>query len=97
MSCKHLLPSRRRRRQRCALEGLFIGPPTAACQLPPWEEGYCPEPECPWRNRGFKPLPVDYAGIRGQLPEGRLTDAGGLGAGAGAAGGRKKRKEGNDG
>ena len=70
MSCKHLLPSRRRRRQRCALEGLFIGPPTAACQLPPWEEGYCPEPECPWRNRGFKPLPVDYAGIRGSSLKG---------------------------
>ena len=70
MSCKHLLPSRRRRRQRCALEGLFIGPPTAACQLPPWEEGYCPEAECPWRNRGYKPLPVDYAGIRGSSLKG---------------------------
>jgi len=79
MSCKHLLPSRRRRRQRCALEGLFIGLPTAACQLPPWEEGYCPEPECPWRDQDYVPGPKEYAGIKGSsgersspLPEGSV-------------------------
>ena len=77
--CKNLIPAGHRHNRRCALGDYFTGPATAACQLQPWQEGYCPEPECPWRDQDYVPGPKEYAGIKGSsgersspLPEGSV-------------------------